>query len=87
MVHGPKMKLVIYSYRTTNYNNDEPCNEENKSTTAPFTMIIDDIYQWQHAINICIIIKFDLPIFPLFILQTINHADFRKDTHWKDYHA
>ena len=30
-------------------NNDEPCNEENKSTTAPFTMIIDDIYQWQHA--------------------------------------
>lgn len=30
-------------------NNDEPCNEENKSTTAPFTMVIDDIYQWQQA--------------------------------------
>ena len=30
-------------------NNDEPCNEENKSTTAPFTMIIDDIYEWQQA--------------------------------------
>ncbi len=30
-------------------NNDEPCNEENKSTTAPFTMVIDDIYEWQQA--------------------------------------
>lgn len=30
-------------------NNDELCNEENKSTTAPFTMVIDDIYQWQQA--------------------------------------
>ena len=30
-------------------NNDEPCNEENKSTTSPFTMVIDDIYDWQQA--------------------------------------
>tara|TARA_B100000401_G_scaffold438170_1_gene385715 strand:- start:3021 stop:3395 length:375 start_codon:yes stop_codon:yes gene_type:complete len=30
-------------------NIDEPCKEENKSTTAPFIMVIDDIYEWQQA--------------------------------------
>jgi len=30
-------------------NIDEPCKEETKSTTAPFIMVIDDIYEWQQA--------------------------------------
>lgn len=27
---------------------NEPCNKKNKSTTAPFSMVIDNIYDWQH---------------------------------------
>ena len=30
-------------------NNYEQCKEVHKSTTAPFTMVIDDIYEWQQA--------------------------------------
>lgn len=30
-------------------NNDKQCNDENKSTTTPFSMVIDDIYEWQEA--------------------------------------
>ena len=30
-------------------NSDEPYKDEHKSTTAPFNMVIDDIYDWQQA--------------------------------------
>tara|TARA_B100001939_G_C16666804_1_gene498407 strand:- start:220 stop:594 length:375 start_codon:yes stop_codon:yes gene_type:complete len=30
-------------------NNDKQCKEVHKSTTTPFNMVIDDIYEWQQA--------------------------------------